>query len=60
MARSRGQGAGTGAVDWRLSAQAELIFEALHIDSERGTRARFGLDPRQDQNVVQAAFRLTL
>jgi hypothetical protein len=50
----------TGAVDWRLSSQAELIVEALHIDSDRGTRARAGVDPQQDQNVVQAALRLTL
>jgi hypothetical protein len=60
IAESEDGWAVTGAVDWRLSAQAELIFEALHIDSERGTRARAGLDPRQDQNIVQTAFRLTL
>jgi hypothetical protein len=50
----------TGAVDWRLSSQAELIVEALHIDSERGTRARAGLAPEQAQNVVQASLRVTL
>jgi len=50
----------TGAVDWRLSTQAELIFEALHIDSDRGVRTRVGLAPSQEQNVVQVALRLTL
>jgi len=50
----------TGAVDWRLSTQTELIFEALHIDSDRGVRTRVGLAPSQEQNVVQVALRLTL
>jgi hypothetical protein len=50
----------TGAVDWRLSDQAELIVEGLHVESERGARARLGLAPDQNQNVVQASMRLTL
>jgi len=50
----------TAALDWRLSDRAELILEGLHVDSERGARARLGLAPRQDQEIVQAAMRLTL
>ena len=49
-----------GAVDWRLSSQAELIVEGLHIDSERGARARVVLAPDQTQNVIQTALRVTL
>jgi hypothetical protein len=50
----------TGAVDWRLTGQAQIIVEGLHVESERGARARLGLAPRQDQNVVQASMRITL
>lgn len=50
----------TGALDWRLSDQAELIVEALHIDSERGARRRGGAAPSQAQDVAQVALRLTL
>jgi hypothetical protein len=50
----------TGALDWRLSDQADLILEYLHLDSQRAARARIGLDPDQAQNVVQAAMRLRL
>jgi len=50
----------TGAVDWRLSRQAQIIVEALHVGSDRGARARLGLAPRQNQEVVQASMRITL
>ncbi len=52
--------AATVALDWRLTDQAELIVEGLHVESERGARARLGLVPEQDQNVVQASMRITL
>jgi hypothetical protein len=48
------------ALDWRLAPQAELILEGLHVESDRGARGRLGLAPDQDQNVVQAAMRITL
>ncbi|HEY5710602.1 MAG TPA: hypothetical protein VIT38_01805 [Allosphingosinicella sp.] len=50
----------TGALDWRLSGQADLILEYMHLDSQRAARARIGLDADQAQNVVQAAMRLRL
>jgi hypothetical protein len=50
----------TGAVDWHLTPQAQIILEGLHVESERGARARLGLAPRQDQDVVQASMRITL
>ena len=50
----------TGAVDWRLTDQAQIIVEGLHVESERGARARLGLAPRQDQDIVQASMRITL
>jgi hypothetical protein len=50
----------TGAVDWRLTGQARVIIEGLHVESERGARTRLGLSPRQDQDVVQASMRITL
>lgn len=50
----------TAALDWRLWAQGELIVEALHVESERGARARAGAAAAQAQQVIQAALRLTL
>jgi hypothetical protein len=50
----------TAALDWHLTDQAQIILEGLHVESERGARARLGLAPRQDQEVVQASMRLTL
>ncbi|HYE27337.1 MAG TPA: hypothetical protein VEA61_03770 [Allosphingosinicella sp.] len=50
----------TGAGRLRLSDEAALLVEALHIDSRRGTRLRAGAAPRQSQSVVQLALRLTL
>lgn len=50
----------TAALDWRLTGQAELILEGLHVESDRDARSRLGIAPRQDQNVVQASMRLSL
>lgn len=50
----------TGAVDWHVSDQVELLVEALHIDSDRRVRARLGASPSQEEDIIQAAFRLTL
>ncbi|HEV2816163.1 MAG TPA: hypothetical protein VGW40_02930 [Allosphingosinicella sp.] len=50
----------TGALDWRLTDQARVIVEGLHVESDRASRARLGVAPRQDQNVVQASMRITL
>ena len=50
----------TGAVDWRLTDQARVIVEGLHVESERGARLRLGVAPRQAQDVVQASMRITL
>ncbi len=50
----------TAAVAWHLSDQAELILEGLHVDSERGARARLGIAPGQNQEIIQAAMRVTL
>jgi len=52
--------AAAAAASWPFSPHAKLIVEGLRVDSERGSRARAGLAPRQRQNVVQAALRLTL
>jgi hypothetical protein len=50
----------TGAADWHLTRQAQLVLEWLHVDSDRAARLRLGLPSRQDQDVVQAAMRLSL
>jgi hypothetical protein len=50
----------TAALDWRLTDQAQLIFEAMHSETERAARARLGLAPAQGQDVVQASMRLSL
>jgi hypothetical protein len=50
----------TAALDWRLTGQAELIVEGLHVESDRDARTRRGIAPQQDQNVVQASMRLSL
>jgi hypothetical protein len=50
----------TGAGRLRLSDEAALLVEGLHVDSRRGTRVRAGVAPRQDQTVIQLALRLTL
>ncbi len=50
----------TAAFAWRLSDQAQLILEGLHVDSTRGARSRLGVAPEQNQEIVQAAMRVTL
>jgi len=50
----------TGAADWHITSQAQLILEWLHIESDRLARLRIGEAARQDQNVVQASMRLSL
>jgi hypothetical protein len=52
--------AATAAGRLRLSDETALLIEGLHIDSRRGTRLRAGAVPKQAQNVVQLALRLTL
>jgi hypothetical protein len=50
----------TGAGRLRLSDEAALLAEWLHVDSRRGTRLRAGEAAKQSQDVVQLALRLTL
>jgi hypothetical protein len=50
----------TAALAWHLTDQAQFLLEGLHADSRRDSRARLGLDPDQDQDVVQASVRLSL
>ena len=50
----------TGAADWHVTDQAQLIVEWLHVESERLSRPRLGLPAQQDQNIVQASMRLSL
>jgi hypothetical protein len=49
----------TGAWRATLSAHAELVFEALHVASDRPTRLLAGLSPMQDQTTLQASARFT-
>lgn len=48
---------GLAAYRWDLAPNTQIVFEALYIDSFRRDRARLHLDPRQDQTVLQTAFR---
>jgi len=48
---------GLAAYRWDVKPNAQIVFEALHIDSFRRDRARLGLAPRQRQTVLQTAFR---
>jgi len=50
----------TGAADWHLTRQAQLILEWLHVESDRLARLRLGTPAQQNQNVVQAAMRLSI
>jgi len=50
----------TGAGAWHLTDQAQLILEWLHTETTRDARARLALPPRQNQDVLQAAMRITL
>lgn len=45
------------AYRWDVRPNAQIVFEALHIDSFRRDRARLGLAPAQDQTILQTAFR---
>jgi len=51
--------AATAAGNWKLSDNINVLCEVLHIDSERGTRLRIGVEPKQRQTIVQAALRLS-
>jgi hypothetical protein len=48
----------TAAVRWPVWTYATLFGEALHVESDRGARARAGLPARETQTVLQAALRL--
>jgi len=52
--------AATAAASLRLSPHAQVLLEALRVDSRREARLRAGLAPRQVQNQLQAALRLAL
>jgi hypothetical protein len=45
------------AYRWEVKPNAQIVVEALYIDSFRRDRARLGLAPAQDQTVLQTAFR---
>ena len=45
------------AYRWDVRPNAQIVIEALYIDSFRRDRARLGLAPAQDQTVLQTAFR---
>ncbi len=48
---------GLAAYRWNIRPNSQIVFEALHIDSFRRDRARLGSAPRQNQTVLQTAFR---
>lgn len=48
---------GLAAYRWDIRPNAQIVFEALYIDSFRRDRTRFSLEARQRQAVVQTAFR---
>ena len=48
---------GLAAYRWDVKPNAQVVFEAMYIDSFRRDRTRFALDARQRQTVVQTAFR---
>jgi hypothetical protein len=52
--------AATVAASYRVSPHVQLLVEGLRLGSRRGARLRIGLDPRQVQNQLQAALRLSL
>jgi hypothetical protein len=49
--------AATAAVRWPLWDKFTLFVEALHMQSERGARARVGIPAKETQTVAQAALR---
>jgi hypothetical protein len=52
--------AATVAAAYRLSPHVQLLLEGIRVHSRRGARLRLGLDPRQTQNQLQAALRLSI
>ncbi|MGZ6016711.1 MAG: hypothetical protein ACXWKM_13290 [Phenylobacterium sp.] len=51
--------AATASWRHRLAPHIDLIAEAQHVDSKRAARRLAGEDPKQDQNVLQTALRLS-
>ncbi|WP_331539424.1 hypothetical protein [Phenylobacterium sp.] len=49
----------TGAWRHHLASHADLVFEAQHVSSKRPSRALAGTAPKQSQNVLQTALRLS-
>ena len=47
----------TAAGRWPVLDKTTLFVEALHMQSDRGARARVGLPARETQTVLQAALR---
>jgi hypothetical protein len=45
------------AYRWDVRTNVHLVFEGLHIDSDRPERVRLGETPQQTQTVVQTALR---
>jgi hypothetical protein len=41
-----------------LNERATLVFEGLHVESDRTARADVGLEPEQDQTMLQTALQL--
>ncbi len=50
--------AATAAYRWDVSPRANIVFEALHVDSDRPARALARVAARQRQTVLQTALRL--
>jgi len=48
---------GLAAYRWDVRPNAQIVFEALYIDSFRRDRERFALEAGQKQTVLQTAFR---
>lgn len=47
----------TAAGRWPLTDKLTAFLEALHVHSDRGTRANLGISPVEKQTVFQAALR---
>lgn len=50
--------AATAAVRYDVSPRTSLLFELLHVESDRFARSYQGVAARQDQTTAQAALRL--
>lgn len=48
---------GLAAYRWDVKPNAQIVLEALYIDSFRRDRARLALAPQQHQTILQTAFR---